>query len=177
MSLIETISPEQATGVVADVYRQMEKVLGRVPNGMRIYSQSPALLAHHWGELGYFIGHATLSPALLTTIRLLVSQANHCEYCVDMNAGMLIGLFGLTPEQVAAIRRDPQAAPFEAKDKALLAFVLETIVEQKPATPAGIEALKALGWSEADMFEAVLHGARNVAVDLVLNTFAVENDL
>ena len=176
MSLIETVNPEQATGTVAEVYREIGQVLGRVPNGMRLYSVSPTLLAHQWQQMGYYMQHPNLSPALLATIRLLVSQANHCEYCIDMNAGMLIGMFGLTPEQVATIRRDPSAAPFSAKDKALLQLVLKTVVQREPATDAELTALRAHGWSSADILDAVAHGARNVSVDVLLNAFAVEND-
>jgi AhpD family alkylhydroperoxidase len=176
MSLIETVHPEQATGTVAEVYRQIGQVLGRVPNGMRLYSASPALLREHWQLLGYYMRHPNLSPALLATVRLLVSEANDCEYCIDMNAGMLIGMFGLSPEQVAAIRRDPEAAPFTAKDKALLKLVLKTVVQRQPATRAELDALAALGWSSADVLDAVAHGARNVSVDVLLNAFAVEND-
>ncbi|WP_296824855.1 hypothetical protein [Thiobacillus sp.] len=32
----------------------------------------------------------------------VVSQAGHCTYCIDMNAGMLINVAGWTPDQVAA---------------------------------------------------------------------------
>lgn len=176
MSLIETVAPEQATGTVAEVYREIGQVLGRVPNGMRLYSVSPTLLAHQWQQMGYYMKHPSLSPALLATIRLLVSQANDCDYCIDMNSGMLIGMFGLTPEQVAAIRRDPEAAPFAARDRALLKLVLKTVVQRVPATRAELDALAALGWLPTDVLDAVAHGARNVSVDVLLNAFAVESD-
>lgn len=176
MSLIETVHPEQATGTVAEVYRQIDQVLGRVPNGMRLLSASPTLLAQNWAQLTYYMQHPSLPPALLATIRLLVSQANDCEYCIDMNAAFLIGMFGLTPEQVAAIRRDPDAAPFAERDKALLRLVLKTVVARQPATPAELGALRAHGWSSAEILDAVAHGARNVGTDVMLNAFAVEND-
>ena len=176
MSLLETLSPEHAAGEVAEVYRKMEQALGRVPNGMRLYSLSPALLVQNWQQLGYYLQHQSLSPILLATIRLLVSEANHCDYCIDMNAGMLIGRFGLTPGQVAAIRRDPEAGPFDAREKALLKLVLKSVVDRQPATRAEIDALISLGWSQADVLDAVVHGARNVTADITLNAFAVEKD-
>lgn len=176
MALIETVSPEQATGEVAEVYRNIEQALGRVPNGMQLFSLSPALLAQNWQQLSYFMQHPNLSPILLTTIRLLVSQANHCDYCIDMNAGMLIGRFGLTPDQVAVIRRDPLGGPFSDREKALLKLVLKTVVQRQPATRTEMDALIALGWSQADVLDAVVHGARNVTADIMLNAFAVEKD-
>lgn len=176
MSLFETVSPEHATGAVAEAYRKIKQAMGRVPNGMRLFSLSPALLAQHWQQLSYYMQHPDLPPMLLATIRLLVSEANHCDYCIDMNAGMLINRFGLTQEQVAVIRRDPLAGPFSVREKALLKLVLKTVVQRQPATRAEIDALITLGWSQGDAPETVVHGARNVSTDIILNAFAVEKD-
>ena len=93
-----------------------------------------------------------------------------------MNGALLIHMGQWTPEQVTATKQDAKAAPLPAKGKALLAFVLKTVAERKPVTRAEIEQLKKLGWSEADVFDAVAHGARNVAVDIIFNTFQIEND-
>lgn len=176
MSLIETVSPEKATGPVAEVYREITQALGRIPNGMQLFSASPPLLAQNWEQTAYYVRHRVLPPALLAAIRLLVSEANNCDYCIDMNAAMLIELFGLAPDQVTAMRRDPQAAPFEEKDRALLALVLRVVVERRPVTRADIDALAALGWSESDVLDAIAHGARNVAIDIILNAFSVASD-
>ena len=176
MSLLETVSPEKATGAVADVYREIGQALGRVPNGMQLFSASPTLLGQNWQQTGYYMRHSALSPTLLATIRLLVSQANDCDYCIDMNAAMLIERFALTADQVSALRRNPETAPFSARDKALLKLVLKAVVKREPATRAEIDALVALGWSQSDVLDAVAHGARNVSIDVILNAFAVESD-
>ena len=39
-----------------------------------------------------------------------------------------------------------------------------------------MQQLKSLGWEEGDIVDAVAHGARNSAADIVLNTFKVEQD-
>jgi len=176
MSLIETVPPEKATGTVADVYHDIGQALGRVPNGMQLLSASPTLLVQNWQQMGYYLRHPVLSPALLATIRLLVSQANYCDYCIDMNTAMLVNRFGVTSEQVAAMRKNPEAAPFSERERALLNLVLKTVVKRQPATRAEIDALIALGWSQSDVLDAVAHGARNVSADVMLNAFAVESD-
>ncbi len=176
MPLIETVTPEKASGKVAAVYSDINKVFGRVPNAMQMYSASPALLGQQWESMGYYLKHPALSFPLLAAIRMLVSQENNCHYCIGMNGALLIHMGKWTPEQVTATKQDAKAAPLPEKEMALLAFVLKTVAERKPVTRAEIEQLKKLGWSEADVFDAVAHGARNVAVDIIFNTFQIEND-
>lgn len=176
MPLIQTVTPAQAQGQVAEVYRQSEAILGRVPNAFQMYSGSPALLETQWQQTAYFMRHPTLSFPLLATTRMLVSGDNRCDYCIDFNAAMLIERAGFTPEQVAATKRDPSAAPLEAKDKAMLLFVLKATRAPLEVGPADIDALKHLGWKESDILDAVVHAARNMAADVVFNTFKIEPD-
>ncbi len=176
MPIINTVAPDTASGPVAEVYRDIAKVFGRVPNAMQMYSASPALLAQQWESLSYYFKHPSLSFPLLATIRMLVSQENACHYCIGMNGGLLIQMAGWTPEQVNAAKRDVDAAPLPAKDKALLAFVIKAVAARKPVTSAEIKALREFGWTEADVLDAIAHGARNVATDIIFNTFQIEND-
>ncbi len=125
--------------------------------------------------LSYYARHPRIGLALGAAIRLLVSQDNRCDYCIDFNAALLIERCGWTLDQVTSARRNVATAPFNAKDGALLQFVLQTVNAREPATPEQIKALKQHGWSEADILDAVALGARNVAVDIIFNTFQVEH--
>jgi len=176
MPLIDNVVPEKASGQVAEIYGDIAKTLGRVPNAMRMYSASPALLAQQWQSLGYYFTHPNLTHPLLAAIRLLVSQENDCDYCIGFNAGMLINLAGWTPEQVTATKHDAGAAPLSKNEMALLQFVLKSVNRREAATRAEIDALTQLGWTQADLLDAVAHGARNVGADIVFNTFQIEND-
>lgn len=176
MPLIQTITPDKASGKVADVYQDIAKIFGRVPNALQLFSASPALLHQQWDSMGYYLRHPTLSFPLLAAVRMLVSQENKCHYCIGMNGSLLINMAQWTLDQVNATKRDPMTAPLPPKEKAMLAFVLKTVAERKPVTRAEVEELKKLEWSESDVFDAVAHGARNVAVDIVFNTFQIEND-
>jgi len=176
MPLIQTVKPSQAQGQVAEVYRQAEAILGRVPNAFQMYSGSPALLETQWQQTAYFMRHPTLSFPLLALTRMLVSQDHSCDYCIDFNGAMLIERAGFTPEQIAAARRDPAAAPLAAREKAMLLFALKATRTPQEIGAADIDALKALGWAESDMLDAVVHAARNMAADVVFNTFKIERD-
>jgi uncharacterized peroxidase-related enzyme len=176
MSIISTVTPEQATGQVAEIYAQMQQAIGRVPNAFQLYSASPAVLENQWQNTGYYFRHPTLGLPLLASIRMLVSLANDCEYCIGFNEALLIERAGFTPAQTAAAKRDAATTPLPEKDKAMLLFVLKATRTPKAVTAADVDALRHLGWTDRDVFDAVNHGARNVAVDILFNTFKIEND-
>lgn len=176
ISIVSTVAPEQATGRVAEIYGQMQQFMGRVPNAMQLYSASPEMLAMQWQYIGYNFQHPTRGLPLLATMRMLVSQDHDCTYCIGFNEGLLIERAGFTPEQAAAAKRNPADAPLGEKDKAMLLFVLKATRTPKAVTPAEVDALRTLGWTDQDIFDAVNHGARNIASDILFNTFKIEND-
>ncbi len=89
---------------------------------------------------------------------------------------LLINMFGQSPEQVAATKQDPNQAPLEEKEKAMLLFVLKSVKTPTEVTEQDVQALRALGWEEGDILDATAHGARHVAIDILFNTFKIEKD-
>lgn len=176
MPLISTVMPTEATGKVAEVYQQITQTFGGVPNAMQLYSGSPELLARQWTDIQYYLTHPTLYPPLLAMIRMLVSKENQCDYCIGFNAGLLINRFNFPQEQILATQKDPTQAPLEMKDKAMLLFVLKAVTAPLTVTAQDVETLKNQGWTEQDILDAVAHGARNVSVDIMFNTFKILND-
>lgn len=177
MNMISTVSPEQANGSVAQVYGKIGQAFGRVPNGMQLFSASPALLEQNWQQLGYYMQHPRLSFPLLAFIRMLVSQRHECEYCIGMNESLLVNMGGFAMEDVLAARRNPADVPLPEKDKAMLLTVLKTVESPKTLDKTDLDQLRALGWGDGDILDAVYHGARNVAADIMFNAFRVEKDI
>lgn len=176
MALISIPSHENVEPQVAAIYGQIEEAMGRVPNALRLYSVSPGLLEQQWAQIGYYRQHPSLGFHLLALIRMLVSQDNQCAYCVGFNEAMLIQVGGLDAELVAAIKQDPDEAPLSGKDKALLRFVLRATRDPLSIRADDVDELRGLGWTDSEMLDAVQHGARNVAVDVVFNTFKIDRD-
>ncbi len=176
MSILQTVAPESATGEVAGIYAQIRNAWGSVPTAIQVFSSNPFLLRHQWEYYGSIMQHPALSPALTACIRMLVSQAGSCAYCIDMNAGMLMGMMGWTPEQVAATRADYLASPLSGKEKTLLGLVLKATRDSASVTAADVQAARDAGWSDSEILDAVNHGARMVAGDIIINTFKVERD-
>ena len=176
MPLIHTYTPDTAEGQVKVIYDQITSAFGQVPNALQTFSSSPAVLAEHWQSIGYYMQHPTLSFNLLTIMRMLISEDHGCEYCVGFNAAMLVNMGGLSLDQVAATKQNPQNAPLVDKDKAMLMFVLKATQASAPTTPADIAVLKAHGWNDGDILDGLAHGATMVATDIILNTLQIEKD-
>ena len=176
MSLIQTVPPEDAQGDVAAIYAQIQQAFGNIPNALKVWSASPFLLRQQWEFIAQAMQHKSLSGALLACIRLLVSRGNHCAYCVDMNTGLLINMYGWSPGDVEAMIDNPTQANLQARERAMLGLVLKAVTHSTSVAAADIAHLKEQGYSDQDILEAVAHGARMAAADFVLNAFRVEKD-
>lgn len=176
MSLIQTVQPEDAQGEIAEIYAQIRHAFGNVPNVMRIWSASPFLLKQQWEFIAYSMHHPCLSGALLACIRMLVSRGNHCAYCVDLNTGMLINMYGWSPGEVEAMIDNPTQANLQPRERAMLGLVLKAVTHSTSVTAADITHLKEQGYSDQDILDAIAHGARMSAADIVINAFKVEKD-
>ncbi|MDA8093831.1 MAG: hypothetical protein M0T84_07955 [Betaproteobacteria bacterium] len=176
MSLLTTVSPENATGPLAETYREIEQAMGWVPNAMQLYSPNPELAAMRWAQTRYFMQHPRLSPALLAFTRMLVSSDNDCAYCVGLNEAMLINRLGVSAEAVAAAKQDPGAVPLAEPERALLLFVLKATRTPHAIGQPDVDRMRALGWTDRDLLDAIEHAARNLAMDVMFNAFKVERD-
>jgi alkylhydroperoxidase family enzyme len=175
VALIQTTPPETAEGKLAELYAEVEQMFGRVPNNARMLGVSPALLENQLQLMDHYMGHPTLSTPFLAIVRMLVSKACRTPYCQNLNSGLLLKS-GLTREQIAAMQTDPVQAPLDEKQKALLLFVLKSCDNPHSATAEDVDRLRALGWSEVDIVDAVAHGARMVGINIIFNTFKIDQD-
>lgn len=177
MPLIKTIKPENATGELAELYGKIEAMRGRVSNSAQIFSASPELIKQQMSFIEYYmLKQKSLSMALLACIRTLVSDKNGCQYCVDFNASMLINMMKWTPKEVEAMRADPNDAKLEEKEKAMLLFVLKAVRTPHEVDASDIQALRDLGYEDGEILDAVNHGARMSAIDIIFDAFKIEKD-
>ena len=128
-----------------------------------------------WDYIGTIVQHESLSPALFTIIRLLVSEQQKCEYCVGLNAGFLMQE-GMTEEQIDAIKADPQQAPLNDKEKALLLLVMKAAKDSNSLTAEDMDKVRAQGASDREIYDAIGHAANQMWGDMMLNAFKVERD-
>jgi alkylhydroperoxidase family enzyme len=175
MTLIKTIDPKEATGKVAAIYDHFISKFGMVPNAFKVTSSSEFLLSQQATFLGYYMEHPSLSFKLQAFIRMLVSVNHDCEYCIKMNTGMLLQS-GVSMEDIQATKANPEQAPIEGKDVALLLFVLKVVSNSNSITKEDLDKLRKLGWQDSEILEATFHGTSQISSDMIFNAFKIEND-
>jgi alkylhydroperoxidase family enzyme len=166
--------PAGEEGRVDAVFNAVKQRLGFVPDGLRLYSFSPALLETFIGNISYFNSGDRIAPSLMAMIRYLVSWESKCQFCIDMNEGVLTNM-GLNLDSIRAARNNPDIAPIPTKEKPLLSIALKSVNNPESVNAKDIQAAKAQGWTDRDIFDVVAQAASNRAFNYVLRTFKVES--
>lgn len=177
MPLIQTISPEKATGELATLYTAIEAMRGTVGNNAQLFSVSPELLRQQMDFIKFYMNHPSLSMPLLAAIRIMVSSGEECQFCIDYNTGMLINLAGWTFDQVTTMRKDPKSANLPEREIAMLLFTLKAVRNAHGVSANDLDSLREMEWSDSDILDAVNHATRMLATDIIFNTFKIENNI
>lgn len=176
MSLIQQVEQADATGSVAEVYQQAEQMMGYVPNALKMHSINPLMLEQLFTYMGTVMQHPTLSGKLFAAIRMLVSVDQACEYCIDLNQGMLINAYGMSADEVAAMKLNPESCGFDEKEKALLLYTLKATRDSTGVGERDVQQLRDIGCTDLEIYDALRHGAGQVMGDILLNAFQVEKE-
>ncbi|MBI1424212.1 MAG: hypothetical protein GC149_12140 [Gammaproteobacteria bacterium] len=167
--------PKEDEQRVSAIFHAIEQRLGFIPDALRLYSISPALLENFVANISYFNGGGSNLPGELTAmIRYLVSWQAGCRFCVDMNESFLLS-FGKDLDSIRAARNNPAAAPLSDKNKVLLKLALKSVNSPEFVSEQDLDEAKAQGWQERDLFDAVVQAANNRALNTILRTFKVDH--
>lgn len=172
-ALLKIDVPAADQARVDAVFKVAEEMIGFVPDPIKMYSISPVLMELFANTIGYFRQHPNLSQPLLALIRYLGSERVGCQYCISLNENLLLKL-GWDLETIHATRDDMESAPLEEKEKLLLRLALKALSDPDSVTSAEMDAARAQGWSERDIFDVVAMATNNRQLNLLLKTFKVE---
>lgn len=169
MDRIATPAIESATGATAEVYAQIRKAAGSVPNTFAVIgAHGPAALKAMLSADGVLAG-GSLSKQELETIKLLVSVVAGCDYCVAAHS-LLGKLTGLSQDVLKQIR-DGQPTG-DARRDALIRFVRVIVQTSGTIGVEEFDAIKAAGYSDAQLVDISLA----IAVTSFTNIFNRIND-
>ena len=158
-----TTSPAAAQPLLEAVQQQ----LGSVPNLFRVITLE--------GYLGFSaaLGKGALSLKTRNRIAVLVAELNQCDYCLSAHTYLGKHAAKLDDTELSANR---DASSEDAQAMAALRFARKLVVERGRVTPADVEAVKAAGYTDAQLVEIVAHVALNtftnylnVAVDTAVD--------
>lgn len=151
ISRVKTITPESAHGELQQIYQNLEKKLGKVPNIFQIMGNSPAALKAFLG-FNEAVSHFHLSPTLREQIALTVSQANHCQYCLSAHSAIGKNL-GMGEQEILDAR---QTKSRDKKTQAILTFSKEVVQKQGHISTDALHHLLEAGVTESELVEIIL---------------------
>ena len=168
-SRISTPAVESAAGATAELFAQIKKAAGSVPNTFAaIGALAPAALKAVLQAEGV-LAAGTLGKKDLETIKLTVSEVAGCDYCVAAHS-MLGKRAGLPQDALAQIRHGQPTG--DARRDALVRFVRRLQQSSGTISQAEFDAIKAAGYTDAQLVEISLA----IALTAFTNVFNRIND-
>jgi uncharacterized peroxidase-related enzyme len=164
MSRLPIVNPQTAEGQVKEQLEAVKKKLGFVPNLVKSLANSPAALASYVAVSGH-LAHGQLHPVVREQLALVVGETNGCEYCVSAHsaAGKL---YKLSTEELQANRRAESSDP---KVDVLLKFAHAVLTNHGHVEDSDVSAVRAAGYSDAEIAEVITHVALNVLTNYFNN--------
>jgi uncharacterized peroxidase-related enzyme len=161
-------APDASRGLLDAVQKQ----LGSVPNLFRIVSNSPAALEGYLGLNGA-LAKGKLNPATRERIALAVAEINGCGYCLVAHTYLGTHIARLTDAEITANRKGGST---DAKADAAVRFAADIVEKRGRVTSDVVEAVKAAGYSDAEIVEIVAHVALNTLTNYVNEVLDTEID-
>lgn len=154
---------ETAPAAARPLLDGVHKMLGSVPNLFRITANSPAALEGYLGLNGA-LAKGSLDAMTRERIALAVAQVNGCDYCLAAHTYLGTNLAKLDAVEIAANRNGSSSDP---KASVAVGFAVKLVTERGHVGDADISALKAAGYTEADIVEIVTHVALNTLTNYI----------
>ncbi len=169
MSRIATPNINTATGAAAEVFARVKKAAGSVPNTFAaIGALQPAALNAVLDADGA-LAAGSLSKKDLETIKLTVSVATGCDYCVAAHS-YIAKLTGIPESAVRQIREGELTG--DGKRDALASFVRNLATTSGTISDAQFAAIREAGYSDQQLVDISLA----IAVGIFTNMFNRIND-
>ncbi len=162
MSRINLIENETANNEQKALLEAIQSQLGMVPNFLRVFANSPAALRAFLG-LHSIAGEGSLTAATRERIALALAEQNSCEYCLSAHTA-LGRKAGLNGDEIEANRAGTSQ---DAKAAAAVKFAKSLAEHNGDVTNAELTAVRAAGYSEADIVEIITHVGMNVMTNIL----------
>lgn len=162
MSKIVVPTREAAPTASQPLLDAVEKQLGVVPNLFRLIGLSPHALQGFLGFNGA-LGKA-LDVKTRERIAIAVAQVNGCDYCLSAHTYLGLNLAQIDSTEIALNRR---GASSDAKANAAVAFARKIAENHRCAAEAELEAVRAAGYTDAQVVEIIAVVAENVFTNMV----------
>lgn len=173
MTFIDTIDPAGANGKVKDMYQRLQGRLDYLPNYARVFSHRPDVMAA-WAGLQRTI-KANLTERDYSLITLAAARAMHSSYCALAHARKLCA-HDFSEAELIAILRGDAVGSLGTAERAMMALVEKVVRSPSAVQQEDIDALRDLGFSDAQVFDIVAAAAARCFFSRVPDALGVRPD-
>jgi uncharacterized peroxidase-related enzyme len=173
MTFIRTIQPSDAEGRVREMYGQVHRRFGYVPNWAKVFSVRPGVM-DGWTALLKSI-QPNLSARSYELATLAAARALGCSYC-SLAHGSVLATKVFDPVAVTAIMTGAPESPLEPRERAMMKFAEKVAVNADRITPADIEELRSHGYGDEDIFDVAATAAARCFFSKLLDALGVQAD-
>ena len=163
---------EAAPSASQPLLQGVKKMLGAVPNLFRLVANSPAALEGYLGMMGA-LSKGELSAATRERIALTVAEINGCSYCLSAHTYLGKNLAKLDDAELALNRTGRSNDP---KADAALRFAALVTNSRGHVSEADLKAVKAAGYTDAQIIEMVQHVALNTWTNYINEVLKTDVD-
>jgi uncharacterized peroxidase-related enzyme len=170
---IRTIPPSEAQGPVREMYHEVERRLGYIPNWAKVFSLRPGV-REGWAALLTSI-QSNLPVRTYELATLAAARALRSSYCALAHGSVLADKV-FDAATVATIMKDAHEAPLEPGERAMMAFVEKVVLNADRITSTDIEVLRAHGFRDEEIFDVAAAAAARCFFSKLLDALGVHAD-
>ncbi len=173
MTYIHSIPEEHAENLVLEQYKDAQKSLGYVPNYIKAFSLHPEVYAI-WTKLIAEI-RSKMRLQRYELVTLAAAMALECTYC-SLAHGAILRKNYFSSDQMLAIVKDFKHAGLSPQDVALMYFAQRIIKNAHEINGEDVDELRNLGFSDEEIFDAVLVTTARCFFSKTLDTLDAKPD-
>ncbi len=172
MPFIETVSLSEATGDVRNMYERQEQSFGYLPNYALVFCHRPEIMGL-WAKLLSGI-RRNLDRRRFELATLAAALELRSSYC-SLAHGRALTEY-LSPEDVRAIAAGADVASVSAAERAMMDFARQVARDARAVTREQVEALRAHGFSDAEVFDVAAVAAARAFLTKLVDGLGAEPD-
>jgi uncharacterized peroxidase-related enzyme len=171
---ISTVPESEATGALADYYAQQRAAWGFLPNYAAAFATRPDV-AEAWNQLNKAVREG-MDRRRFEIATIAAARALRSTYCTAAHSKFLRDVCG-DESTMEAIATDPSGASLDAVDRAVYEFAGKVARDAAAIGEDDVEALRAVGLSDADIADVVFAAAARSFFTRVLDGLGTQLDM
>jgi uncharacterized peroxidase-related enzyme len=155
MAFVKQVTEAEAGPELKQVYLEVRDKFGFLPNYAQALGRTPQLLAEHMSLGARILSDGALPAVVKEQMGVVVSGLNTSSYCIAVHLEFLRRM-GIEKPLGRKLAINYPAAPVSENVQALFRFADKLTRRPGDIEKADADALRAAGWDDAAIVEAVL---------------------